>query len=47
MAAQSLAGQTDVERLVGSGVSVAYNVAIQLVFWFTLVFAIVEASTAT
>ena len=40
--AQSLAGQTDVRALVGSGVSVAYNVAIQLVFWFTLVFALVD-----
>ena len=42
MAAQAIAGQTDVRALLGSGVSVAFNVAIQLVFWFTLVFAFVE-----
>lgn len=42
MVAQALAGQTDLRALLGSGASIAYNVAIQLVFWFTLVFALVE-----
>ena len=47
MAAQAVAGQTDLAPLLGSGVSVAYNVAIQLVFWFTLVFALVERAGDT
>jgi hypothetical protein len=47
MVAQSLAGQTDVGAILGSGVSVAYNVAIQLVFWFTLVFAILDRAGDT
>jgi hypothetical protein len=39
--AAAIGGQTPTE-LVGVGVTTAFNVAIQLVFWFTLVFALIE-----
>jgi hypothetical protein len=45
VAAQALAGQTSLLAALGSGLTVAYNVTIGLVFWFTLVFAIAERTT--
>ncbi len=42
MAARSFAGDADIGDVVAAGVTTAFNVAIQLVFWFTLVFAVIE-----
>ena len=42
MAARSFAGDASIGDILAAGFSVAFNVAIQLVFWFTLVFAIIE-----
>ena len=44
MAAKALTGDASIGDVVGAGVTVAFNVTIQLVFWFTVVFAIVERS---
>jgi hypothetical protein len=45
VAAAAIGGQQPAE-LVGVGITVAFNVAVQLVFWFTLVFALIERSGA-
>lgn len=42
MAAKTLTGDASIGDVVGAGITVAFNVTIQLVFWFTVVFAIVE-----
>ena len=42
MAARSFAGDASIGDIVAAGASVAFNVAIQLVFWFTVVFAVIE-----
>lgn len=42
MVAKSLTGDSSLGDVVWAGVSVAFTVTIQLVFWFTVVFAIVE-----
>ena len=42
MVAKSLTGDANIGDVVWAGVSVAFTVTIQLVFWFTVVFAIVE-----
>lgn len=42
MAAQALGGQTSLLAAVGNGLTVAYNVALGLVFWFTVGFAVAE-----
>jgi hypothetical protein len=41
MAARAVGGAT-IGEVIGSGVSAAFTVSVQLVFWFTLVFAIIE-----
>jgi hypothetical protein len=45
VAAAAIGGQEPAE-LVGVGITTAFNVGIQLAFWFTLVFAIIERSGA-
>jgi hypothetical protein len=45
VAAAAIGGQQPAE-LVGTGITAAFNVGIQLAFWFTLVFAIIERSGA-
>lgn len=45
VAAAAIGGQ-EPAALVSTGVTVAFNVAIQLVFWFTLVFALIERGGA-
>lgn len=42
MGARAAVGGSDIGQLIGSGVSVAITVTVQLVFWITLVFAIIE-----
>ena len=42
MGAKSISGGATLVDVLISGISVAFTVAVQLVFWFTLVFAIVE-----
>jgi hypothetical protein len=46
VAAAAIAGQ-EPAQLVGVGITAAFNVGVQLVFWFTLVFAIIERTGAT
>lgn len=46
VALAAVGGQSPSE-LVGTGITAALNVAIQLVFWFTLVFALIERAGAT
>ena len=42
MAATSFAGDASIGDVVAAGITAAINVGIQLVFWFTLVFAVLE-----
>ena len=42
MAAKSFAGDASIGDVVAAGITAAVGVAIQLVFWFTLVFAVLE-----
>ena len=42
MAAKSFAGDASIGDVIAAGITVAINVAIQIVFWFTLVFAVIE-----
>lgn len=42
MAARSFAGDASIGDILAAGFTVAFNVAIQLVFWFTVVFAVIE-----
>lgn len=42
MAAKSFDGGATIGDVVAAGITIAINVAIQLVFWFTLVFAVLE-----
>ncbi len=42
MAAKSFAGDASIGDVVAAGITAAVSVAIQLVFWFTLVFAVLE-----
>ena len=42
MAAKSFAGDASIGDVVAAGITAAITVAIQLVFWFTLVFAVLE-----
>jgi hypothetical protein len=47
MAARSLTGDTSLGDVLWAGASVAFTVAIQLVFWFTVLFAIIERNEGT
>lgn len=42
MAARSFAGDASIGDILAAGLTVAFNVTIQLVFWFTVVFAVIE-----
>ncbi|HEY6570674.1 MAG TPA: hypothetical protein VIZ22_10305 [Candidatus Limnocylindrales bacterium] len=42
MAARSFAGDAGIGDVIAAGVTAAINVAIQIVFWFTVVFAVIE-----
>ena len=47
MAARSFAGDASIGDILAAGLSVAFNVAIQVVFWFTVVFAVIERTADT
>jgi len=47
MVARAAVGGSDIGQLIWSGVSVAFTVTVQLVFWITLVFALVERAGGT
>ena len=42
MAARSFAGGASIGDILAAGLTVAFNVTVQLVFWFTVVFAVIE-----
>lgn len=47
VAARAAVGGADIGQLIWSGISVAFTVTVQLVFWITLIFALVERAGGT